>query len=91
MQHFLDETGGIPKQIHKEAREHAGFLVLVVDTTTKTSLTTLTSTEIQCFTKGCHGLIKTALVQKSNEIHWYCPDCENEGVISEWQNTKWDK
>ena len=27
---------------------------------------------------------------KNEEIHWYCPDCENEGVISEWQKTKWD-
>lgn len=27
---------------------------------------------------------------KNEEIHWYCPDCENEGVISEWGKTKWD-
>lgn len=27
---------------------------------------------------------------KNEEIHWYCPDCENEGVINEWQKTKWD-
>jgi hypothetical protein len=27
---------------------------------------------------------------KNEEIHWYCPECENEGVISEWQKTKWD-
>jgi len=26
----------------------------------------------------------------TEEIHWYCPDCENEGVISGWQGTKWD-
>jgi hypothetical protein len=33
---------------------------------------------------------KTALIPKSEEIHWYCPECENEGVISGWKNTKWN-
>ena len=90
MQHFLDETGNIPKQMPKEARELASFLALVVDTTTKTLPTTLSSSDIRCFKKGCHGQIKTALMPKNGEIHWYCPDCENEGVISGWQGTKWD-
>jgi len=35
MQHFLDETGNILKQMPKEARELASFMALVVDTTTK--------------------------------------------------------
>jgi len=90
MQHFLDESGNIPKQMPKEARELASFMALVVDTTTKTLPSSLISTDIRCFQKGCHGLIKTALMPKSEEVHWYCPDCENEGVISEWQKTKWD-
>ncbi len=90
MPHFLDESGNIPKQLPKQVRELASFMALVVDTSTKTLSSTLTSTEIRCFNKGCHGLIKTALMPKNVEIHWYCPDCENEGVISEWQKTKWD-
>ena len=90
MQHFLDETGNIPIQMPKQARELASFMAFVVDTTTKTLSSTLTSTDIRCFNKGCHGLIKTALMRKTEEIHWYCPDCENEGVISGWQGTKWD-
>jgi hypothetical protein len=90
MPHFLDETGNIPKQMPKEARELASFLALVVDTTTKTLSSTLTSTDIRCFQKGCHGLIKTSLMSKNEEIHWYCLKCDNEGVISDWQKTKWD-
>jgi hypothetical protein len=88
--HFLDEKGNIPTEMPKQARELASFMALVVDTTTKTLPSTLTSTDIRCFNKGCHGLIKTAIMPKSGEIHWYCPDCENEGVISGWQGTKWD-
>ena len=90
MTHFLDDQGNIPKQMPKEARELANFLALVVDATTKTMPTTLTSTEIRCFQKGCHGVVKSAIRLKKVEIHWYCPDCENEGVISHWGSTKWD-
>jgi hypothetical protein len=90
MQHFLDMEGNISEYMPKEEREMVSFMASVVDTTTKNNPQTLTQTDIQCFAKGCYGLIKTALVPKTEEIHWYCPDCENEGVISEWQKTKWD-
>ena len=90
MTHFLDETGNIPKQMPKEARELASFMALVVDNTTKSSPQTLTSTEIRCFEKGCQGLIKSEILIKKDDIHWVCTKCKNEGVISDWQNTKWD-
>jgi hypothetical protein len=90
MPHFLDATGNIPKEMPKEARELASFMALVVDSTTRKSPKTLTSTDIRCFKKGCHGLVKSAMRLAISEIHWYCPDCENEGVISEWQGMKWD-
>jgi hypothetical protein len=49
MLHFLDESGDIPKQMPKEARELASFMALVVDSTTKTLPSSLTSTDIRCF------------------------------------------
>ena len=88
--HFLNEKGNIPKEIPKEAREMAGFLVMVVDFTTKTKPSTLTPTVIRCFRKGCPGIIKSSIRSDKQEIHWYCPECENEGVISHWYKTKWD-
>ena len=90
MTHFLDETGNIPQEMQKEARELASFMALVVDTTTINRPTTLALTNIRCFEKGCHGMIKTSLRPSNEEIYWYCPDCENEGTISEWQGTRWD-
>jgi len=74
----------------QEARELANFLALVVDAVTRTMPTTLTSTKIWCFQKGCHGVVKSAIRPKEGEIHWYCPECENEGLISSWQGTRWD-
>ena len=90
MTHFLDDQGNIPRQMPKEARELANFLALIVDATTKTMPSTLTSTDIRCFQKGCHGLVKSSIRPKEGEIHWYCSECENEGVISHWLRTKWD-
>jgi hypothetical protein len=90
MPHFLDDKGNIPIEMPKEARELASFMSLVVDSTTRKSPKTLTSTDIRCFEKGCQGMIKSEILGKNNEIHWKCSKCPNEGVISEWQKTKWD-
>jgi hypothetical protein len=90
MPHYLDETGNIPKQMQKEARELGSFMALVVDTTTKSCPKTLTLTDIRCFQKDCQGLIKSEVLKESNEIHWKCSKCQNEGRISGWKLTKWD-
>jgi len=90
MTHFLDETGNIPTEMPVEAREMASFLALVIDVTTLSLATTLTTTEIRCFEKFCDGNIKTKINNSTKEIHWYCPKCENEGKISDWQGTKWN-
>jgi uncharacterized protein with PIN domain len=36
------------------------------------------------------GNIPTEIPSQANEIYWYCPDCENEGVISHWKGSRWD-
>jgi hypothetical protein len=90
IRHLLDASEKMPKVMPKEARELVGFLTLVIDKTTKNLPTSLTTTDIRCFKKGCSGLIKTSLMPKNEEIHWYCPDCENEGLINNWQGTEWD-
>jgi hypothetical protein len=90
MQHFLDETGNIAKQMPKEARELVSFLALVVDVTTKNIPFTLTQTDIRCFKKRCDGFIKSEVLKENNEIHWVCLKCQNEGRIGGWKLTKWD-
>lgn len=89
-QHLIDASVKMPDEMPKEALELIGFLTKVVDATTKTIPQTLTSTDVHCFKMGCEGLIKTALRLDSEEIHWFCPVCENEGSITGWQHTKWD-
>lgn len=86
--HFLDDSGNIPKEMPKEAREMAGFLALVVDVTTQKN--TLSDKETRCFIKGCDGKIISEFSSDKKEILWKCSKCDNAGRISFWQNTKWD-
>jgi hypothetical protein len=90
IQHLLEASAKMPEEMPIEARELIGFLTLIIDTTTKNLAQSLTTTDVKCFEKGCSGMIKTALRPDTEEIHWFCPDCENEGLISDWKNTKWD-
>lgn len=90
MTHFLNEDGNIPKQMPKEARELASFLALVIDETTKEINMKIIPTNIRCFHKRCDGLIQSEFLKESNEIHWLCSKCQNEGIINSWQKTQWD-
>jgi len=90
IQHLLDASAKMQKEMPDEARELIGFLTQVIDTTTKNLPHTLTTTDVKCFKNGCSGMIKSAFRPDTEEIHWFCPDCENEGLISGWKNTKWD-
>jgi hypothetical protein len=90
IQHLLNASVKMQKEMPKEVRELIGFLTLIINSTSRILPHTLTTTDISCFRKGCDGLIKTALRLDNEEIHWFCPDCENEGLISGWQGTKWD-
>lgn len=89
MTHFLNEKENIPKETPKEARELAGIYAMV-DFTTKTKPSIPTPTGIRCFRKGCHGIINSTIKPDKQEIHWYCPKCDNEGLISHLQKAKWD-
>ena len=89
MTHFLDETGNIPTDMPKEARELANFHALVVDETTKSN-SPIVLTGLRCFRKKCERTITSEILPEENAIHWVCSNCVNEGVISSWQGTKWD-
>lgn len=89
MTHFIDETGNIPTRMPKEARELASFLALVVDETTKDSVSEVIYTGIRCFKKKCEGTINSEFLSEI-DIHWECTRCKNEGIIGDWQKTRWD-
>ncbi len=89
--HYLDEDGIIPTTMPEEARELANFLALVIDASTDYESESGFETGIRCFKEGCDGTIQSEfLFDQNHEIHWRCNRCDNEGIISEWEDSRWD-
>ena len=82
IQHLNDAEDDIPKSVPKEAREISAFFSLVIDETMEKLPSTLTSTGIRCFRKGCFGIISSAIDLDNNEIYWKCSECVNSGTIN---------
>ena len=40
--------------------------------------------------KHCPGMIQTDQDTETEDIIWWCPVCNDTGVISSWQGTIWD-
>jgi len=91
IRHLADASVKMSQEMPAELRELLEFLKQVIDSTTRTLPVTLTATDIRCPGKGCDGFVMSALRPDTEEIHWYCPECEKEGLINNWQGSKWDK
>jgi len=90
--HFLDDQGDIVQDMPTEARQLASFLTLIVDAVTAgfPGEDGTMDTRIRCRSKGCRGSILGTLHEAASPIHWQCPVCHQEGVISHWQKSRWD-
>lgn len=89
--HYLDDGGEIVDKMPSEARKLASFLVLVIDSTTLADSANFQDTEIRCRADGCTGSILSRLPEDADEILWHCHICGHNGIIRNWQNTKWDQ
>jgi hypothetical protein len=90
IEHFLDDSGNIPKEMPKAARQLVSFYTFIIEAATSIFPATNNKTNIRCFEKGCKGMVTTDLTNKKDDIHWKCNKCQNEGRISNWQGTFWD-
>lgn len=90
--HFLDENGNIAKEMTKKGREFAYFIALIIDATTDyESELAYEETLVRCNTKGCTGTIQSEILfEPADTIHYWCSVCNNEGLISGWEGSKWD-
>jgi predicted RNA-binding Zn-ribbon protein involved in translation (DUF1610 family) len=88
--HYLDEAGELA-EMPAPARQLASFLVLLIDAATQAFPADDCDTHIRCRTSACVGSIRTSLSSMDDEISWHCPDCGHNGVIRNWQGTKWNQ
>ena len=90
IRHYLDDKGEMIAA-PLPARKLACFLALIIDSTTSTRSVDCQDTGVRCRKRGCQGSIVSRLVEGAGTICWYCPACGHNGVIVDWQGTKWDQ
>lgn len=89
--HYLDDEGELPAEMPSPVRKLASFLVLVIDAASQDIPADALNTNIRCRQEGCTGSIHASLTSIDDEITWSCPECGHNGVIRNWQGTKWDQ
>lgn len=40
--------------------------------------------------RACGGEVDGYVDPETNAVHWACPDCGDDGLISNWEGTIWD-
>ena len=96
MRNFLDTDGMIPDDLPGPAYRIANYFGSIIEAVTSTKETKTWDTGIRCRRRPgrrrCHGVVQALIDEKNNfEINWQCPVCNDNGIISGWQDTFWDK
>ena len=96
LSHFIDaQTGHLPTNVPGPARrlmEHQTRIVAAA--TTAADRDDCARDQIKCRRRpghrACPGVIEHR-VWADQRITWRCPSCGDNGVISNWQSTAWDR
>jgi hypothetical protein len=94
IQHFLDDNGEVP-DLPPEAQELLSFLAAVVQAATITYGQPMTLLEDLGHPviggTSCTGNLEVWVYAESNEIGWECLECGEEGIVTDWEGTAWDR
>lgn len=92
LRHFLADDGNVASFPGKGLAEH---LCRIVGTVTLEPGTTLRATTLACRLRpgrqACPGRIQAGFDGATSRIRWLCPSCGDNGWISGWHGTQWDK
>lgn len=94
MQDYLDEDG-VPTDIALEAAIPLAFLTTIIETASEYIALPVLFADVDCRCsvqgKPCPGEIEVWVYADANRIGWECLECGDEGVISHWEGTPWDR
>jgi hypothetical protein len=94
IRHFLDENDEVP-DLTPEAQELLYFLADIVEVATISYDRPLTLAEKRCRAvidgKRCEGDIEVWVYFENNQIGWECLECGEEGIVTDWERTPWDR
>jgi hypothetical protein len=92
MRHFVDERGQLPSC---GVRPLVRFMGSIVSALTALPRNRDYALGVRCRRRPghrrCPGEIHGRLRSSSGEIWWACPECGDDGVITHWEGTPWDR
>ena len=97
LRHFLDEYGEFADELPVSALKLAQFQCSIVGwvTAAEPGRNSRTRTNVHCRRsprhRPCRGEIFATLEDRSASIVWDCPLCGDNGQISGWEGTTWDR
>lgn len=94
LSHFVDDTGDFSPDLAGPGRRLAEHLGAIVAAATTTAGQGEGLRSIRCRRRpghrACPGVIEYRL-WPDERVTWTCPICADNGVISNWQSTAWDR
>ena len=97
IRHYLNKDGTLPVNLPRPALNIANFLGKIIEAVTSPMADTENYfTNVRCRRrpshKPCIGRIVAFIEQENGySIRWFCPFCNDNGYISGWQGTAWDR
>ena len=90
IRHFLEDDGTLPSDLPRPAEKLAKHIGSIIE------FTTGGGAEVSCRRrpghKRCAGVISSDILRDEDEtIRWMCPLCGDNGYITGWICTMWDK
>ena len=94
IRHFMDGDK-VADDMPEEAQELLKFLTAIIETATEAygepiSVSTA-GCRIDICGQRCYGNIEVWMDADSHQIGWECIECQDEGAITDWEGTPWDK
>lgn len=90
---FLDEVGEVA-DLPLPAQRLFAHITAIIVMATNTEADAPPEYQVRCRRypnhKHCPGMIQTDQDTETEDIIWWCPVCNDTGVISSWQGTIWD-
>jgi len=92
IQHWLDEnkTAAAVPQLKSKVKKLAEIITYATSAASGMPTNEIPKCWRRPKRKPCKGILDIYLEKATNQIHWYCNICGDEGVVTGWEGLIWD-
>ncbi len=92
IQHWLDETktaSAVP-QLRLKVKKLAEIITYATSVAAGIPIDSIPKCWRRPKRKPCKEILGIHLNENTNQIHWYCSSCYDEGIVTGWEGLIWD-